>query len=336
MKRIIVTGAAGFIGYHVTNRLLEEGFEVCGVDNFNDYYSVDLKEARAAELSKHSGFIVDLLDLTDAPHLNKLFQKFQPDTVVNLAAQPGVRYSLENPRAYAESNLIGFVNLLEACRHSKVEHFVYASSSSVYGANVKVPFSTSDPVDHPISMYAATKKANELLAHTYSHLFNLPTTGLRFFTVYGPWGRPDMATWKFTEAILAGKRIDVYNFGKMKRDFTFVDDVIEGVYRVMQRVPQPDPSWNKQNPDPATSYAPYRVYNIGNNRPTELMAFVSELEKALGTKAEYNMLPLQPGDVLETYADIDDLTRDVGFRPSTTIEQGLPKFVDWYRDYHKL
>ena len=336
MKRIVVTGAAGFIGFHLTDRLLTEGYEVAGLDNFNDYYSVELKEARATELQKHKGFTVDLLDLTDVPHLNKLFDQFKPDTVVNLAAQPGVRYSLKNPNAYAESNLVGFINLLEACRHHNVEHFVYASSSSVYGANVKVPFSTSDAVDHPISLYAATKKSNELLAHTYSHLFNLPTTGLRFFTVYGPWGRPDMATWLFTEAILNGKPIDVYNFGKMRRDFTYIDDIVEGVVRTMQRAPKADPNWDKQHPDPATSYAPYRVYNIGNNRPTELMDFIKALENALGKKAEYNMLPLQPGDVLETYADIDDLTRDVGFKPSTTIEEGLPKFVDWYKNYHKL
>jgi UDP-glucuronate 4-epimerase len=336
LKRVIVTGAAGFIGFSLTNRLLKEGYEVCGLDNFNNYYSVALKEARATELSKHKGFVVDLLDLSDADQLNGLFKRFKPDTVVNLAAQPGVRYSLQNPRAYADSNITGFVNLLEACRHQEVQHFVYASSSSVYGANVKVPFSTSDPVDHPISLYAATKKANELLAHTYSHLFDLPTTGLRFFTVYGPWGRPDMATWLFTDAILKGKPIDVYNHGKMKRDFTYIDDIVEGVVRTMLRVPQPDKNWDKEHPDPATSYAPYRVYNIGNNRPTELMAFIQELEKALEKKAEYNMLPMQPGDVLETYADIDDLIRDVGFKPATTIQEGLPKFVEWFKRFHNV
>ena len=336
MKKIVVTGAAGFIGFHLTDRLLSEGYEVAALDNFNDYYSVALKEARADELAKHKGFIVDFLDLTDQEHLKKLFKEFRPDTVVNLAAQPGVRYSLKNPSAYAESNLVGFVNLLEACRHNEVQHFVYASSSSVYGANVKVPFSTSDPVDHPISLYAATKKSNELLAHTYSHLFSLPTTGLRFFTVYGPWGRPDMATWLFTDAILSGKPIDVYNFGKMRRDFTYIDDIVEGVVRTMQRIPLPNPSWDKQHPDPASSYAPYKIYNIGNNKPTELMEFIKELEKALGKKPEYNMLPLQPGDVIETYADIDDLTRDVGFKPSTTIQEGLPKFVDWYKRFHNL
>lgn len=336
MKRIGVTGAAGFIGFHLSKRLVNEGLQVLGLDNFNDYYSIRLKEARAAELEDFPGFCMAPLDLADSAALNKAFADFKPDTVVNLAAQPGVRYSLENPRAYADSNIVGFVNILEACRHNEIKHLVYASSSSVYGANVKVPFSVSDPVDHPISLYAATKKANELMAHTYSHLFGLPTTGLRFFTVYGPWGRPDMATWKFTEAILAGKPIDVYNFGKMKRDFTYVDDIVEGVFRTMSHVPQANPAWDRNNPDAGSSYAPYKVYNIGNNRPTELMDFISELEKALGKKAEYNMLPLQPGDVLETYADVDDLIRDVGFKPSTTIQEGLPRFVDWYRRFQNV
>ena len=336
MKGVVVTGAAGFIGFHLAKRLLQEGCPVVGIDNFNDYYSVKLKEARAAELAKLSGFQLERVDLVDAQSLKRIFQEFRPDTVANIAAQPGVRYSLENPAAYADSNIVGFINVLEACRHHGVGHLVYASSSSVYGANAKVPFSVSDPVDHPISLYAATKKSNELMAHTYSHLFGLPTTGLRFFTVYGPWGRPDMATWKFTEAILAGKPIDVYNFGQMKRDFTYIDDIIEGVFRTMSLVPQPNPSWDKQHPNPATSYAPFRLYNIGNNRPTELLAFIVALETALGRKAEMNLLPLQPGDVLETYADVDDLIRDVGFKPSTTIEEGLPKFVDWYREYHNL
>ena len=336
MKRALVTGAAGFIGYHLADRLASEGYEVVGIDNFNDYYSVDLKRARAKELKDKRNVTVQEIDLVDQQALEKLFKDFKPEVVINLAAQPGVRYSLQNPRAYADSNITGFVNLLEACRHHEVKHLVYASSSSVYGANVKVPFCTSDAVDHPISLYAATKKANELLAHTYSHLFNLPTTGLRFFTVYGPWGRPDMATWLFTEAILKGKPIDVYNFGNMKRDFTYIDDIIEGVVRTMSHIPKPDRGWDRANPDPATSYAPFRVYNIGNNQPTELMRFIEELEKALGKKAEYNFLPLQPGDVLETYADIDDLTRHTGFKPSTTIEEGLPKFVQWYKSYHKL
>ena len=335
MKKVLVTGAAGFIGHAVSERLARDGFDVRGLDNFNDYYSVDLKKARASELAKRD-VSVDKIDLVNSQQLDELFKSFQPDTVLNLAAQPGVRYSLENPRAYADSNIVGFVNLLEACRHHDVSHLVYASSSSVYGANVKVPFSTAHPVDHPISLYAATKKANELLAHTYSHLFGLPTTGLRFFTVYGPWGRPDMATYKFTEAILAGKPIDVYNFGEMKRDFTYIDDIVEGVVRTMQRVPQPNEKWDRLNPDPATSYAPFRIYNIGNNRPTNLLDFIAVLEKALGKKAECMMLPLQPGDVLETYADIDDLVQDVGFRPSTTIEEGLPKFVEWYKKYHNL
>jgi UDP-glucuronate 4-epimerase len=334
MNRVVVTGAAGFIGFHLSKRLLSEGLQVLGVDNFNDYYSIPLKEARAAELEKSAGFCMARLDLADAAAVNKAFAGFKPDTVVNLAAQPGVRYSLENPRAYADSNIVGFVNVLEACRHGGVKHLVYASSSSVYGANVKVPFSVSDPVDHPISLYAATKKANELMAHTYSHLFGLPTTGLRFFTVYGPWGRPDMATWKFTEAILAGKPIDVYNFGKMKRDFTYIDDIVEGVFRTMSFVPQPNPAWDREHPDAGSSYAAYKLYNIGNNRPTELLEFISELEKALGMKAEMNLLPLQPGDVLETFADVDDLIRDVGFKPATTIQEGLPRFVDWYRKFH--
>ncbi len=336
MNRALVTGAAGFIGYHLAGRLASEGYQVVGIDNFNDYYSVDLKRARAKELRDKQNVIVQEIDLTDQQALEGIFKEFKPEVVINLAAQPGVRYSLQNPRAYADSNITGFVNLLEGCRHHEVKHLVYASSSSVYGANVKVPFSTSDAVDHPISLYAATKKANELLAHTYSHLFNLPTTGLRFFTVYGPWGRPDMATWLFTEAILKGKPIDVYNFGNMKRDFTYIDDIIEGVVRTINHIPKQDRGWDKANPDPATSYAPFRVYNIGNNQPTELMRFIEELEKALGKKAEFNMMPLQPGDVLETYADIDDLTRDTGFRPSTTIEEGLPKFVEWYKSYHKL
>lgn len=334
MSRVIVTGAAGFIGFHLSRRLLQEGMEVSGVDNFNAYYSTALKEARAKELQAQKGFRLYRQDLVDGPALNRLFEEFRPNRVVNLAAQPGVRYSLENPRAYADSNLVGFINVLEACRHHGVQHLVYASSSSVYGANEKAPFSVSDPVDHPVSLYAATKKANELMAHTYSHLFGLPTTGLRFFTVYGPWGRPDMATWKFTEAILKGKPIDIYNFGQMKRDFTYIDDIVEGVVRTLQRVPSANPQWDRRHPDPGSSYAPYKVYNIGNNRPTELMHFVQVLEAVLGKQAEKNLLPLQPGDVLETAADVDDLIRDVGFSPSTSIEEGLPKFVDWYRSFY--
>jgi len=336
LKRALVTGGAGFIGFHLADRLAASGYEVSALDNFNDYYSVDLKKARAEELKNKHGVTVQAIDLTDQAALEKLFNDANTEVVINLAAQPGVRYSLQNPRAYADSNLTGFVNILEACRHHQVKHLVYASSSSVYGANVKVPFSTSDAVDHPISLYAATKKANELLAHTYSHLFNLPTTGLRFFTVYGPWGRPDMATWLFTEAILKGKPIDVYNFGKMKRDFTYIDDIIEGVVRTITHVPKANAAWDKREPDPATSYAPFRIYNIGNNQPTDLMLFIEELEKALGKKAEFNFLPMQPGDVLETYADIADLTHDTGFKPTTSIQEGLPKFVEWYKSYHKL
>lgn len=336
MSRVLVTGAAGFIGYHVGKRLVADGHSVWGVDNFNDYYSVDLKRARAADLSQHASAAIEDLDLCDRRGLSALFDVAQPDYVINLAAQPGVRYSLENPGAYVDSNLVGFVNVLEECRRNRTQHLLYASSSSVYGANVKVPFSVSDSVDHPISLYAATKKANELLAHTYSHLFALPTTGLRFFTVYGPWGRPDMATWKFTEAILSGRPIDVYNFGDMKRDFTYIDDIVEGVVRVMSKIPKPNPEWDRLHPDPGSSYAPYKVYNIGNSQPTELLRFIDALEEALGQKAQRNLLPLQPGDVLSTFADVDDLVRDVGFKPATTIEEGTKRFVDWYRAYHRL
>jgi len=323
MRKVLITGAAGFIGHAVANRLLQSDFDVQGIDNFNDYYSVDLKRARAADLSTHKNFKLRSEDIKNAAALEEVFKEFQPEVVVNLAAQPGVRYSLENPRAYIDTNIVGFVNILEACRHHPPKHLVYASSSSVYGSNKKVPFSTDDPVDHPISLYAATKKSNELLAHSYSHLFGLPTTGLRFFTVYGPWGRPDMATWKFTQAILANKPIDVYNHGNMKRDFTYIDDIVDGVFRVLDHIPD------------SADHAPYRLYNIGNNRPTNLMGFIHVLESAIGKKAELNMLPLQPGDVLETYADIDDLVKAVGFHPTTSIEEGLPKFVKWYREYHK-
>jgi UDP-glucuronate 4-epimerase len=334
IERVLVTGSAGFIGFHFTKRLLDEGYHVRGLDNFNAYYSVRLKEARAAELAKYPGFCLDRLDLADRQGMAEVFEEFKPEVVVNLAAQAGVRYSLDNPAAYVDSNLVGFGNILEGCRHGGVKHLVYASSSSVYGANVKTPFEVSDSVDHPVSLYAATKKANELMAHTYSHLFGLPTTGLRFFTVYGPWGRPDMAIYKFTDAIVADKPIDVYNFGNMKRDFTYVDDIVEGVFRTMKHVPQANPDWDRQHPDPASSYAPYKVYNIGNNTPTDLLEFIAVLEKALGKKAEKNLLPMQPGDVLETFADVADLTADVGFRPSTPIEVGVPKFIEWYKSYH--
>lgn len=324
MKSYLVTGAAGFIGFHAAKRLLDRGDAVLGLDNLNAYYDVSLKEARLALLA-HPNFRFVKLDLADREGMKTLFEAERFDAVIHLAAQAGVRYSLQNPHAYVDSNLVGFVNVLEGCRHAKIAHLVYASSSSVYGANVKLPFSTEDEVDHPISLYAATKKANELMAHTYSHLFGLPTTGLRFFTVYGPWGRPDMALFGFTKAILEGKPIDVFNQGKMKRDFTYVDDIIEGVIRVADRVPEP-----------CETGAKYKVYNIGNNEPVELERFISVLEDALGKKAVKNYLPMQPGDVVATYADVDDLMRDVGFRPSTPIEDGVAKFVAWYRDYHGI
>lgn len=334
MNKVLVTGAAGFIGSHTSRRLLQDGVEVVGFDNFNDYYSVSLKEARAAELERIPGFQMVRGDLADRDSVRGLFEEGGFDGVVHLAAQAGVRYSIDNPAAYIDSNLVGFGNIVESCRQTGVRHLVYASSSSVYGANVKTPFSEADPVNHPVSLYAATKKANELIAHTYSHLFNLPTTGLRFFTVYGPWGRPDMAYFKFTQAILAGKPIDVYNFGDLKRDFTYIDDIVEGVVRALGHIPQPNPDWDRANPDPATSYAPYRVYNIGNNSPVPLMEFIGVLEAKLGVKAQLNMLPMQPGDVYETYADVSSLAKDVGFSPSTPIDVGLERFVDWYRSYY--
>ncbi|MBW4657266.1 MAG: NAD-dependent epimerase [Drouetiella hepatica Uher 2000/2452] len=323
---VLVTGVAGFIGYHLAQRLLKEGFQVYGIDNLNEYYDVNLKKARLAQLTPHTGFTFEYLDLSDRQAMTTLFETQQFDCVVNLAAQAGVRYSLENPLAYADSNVTGFVNLLEGCRHSAVKHLVFASSSSVYGVNPKTPFSTSDNVDHPISLYAATKKANELMAHTYSHLFQLPTTGLRFFTVYGEWGRPDMAYFKFVKAIESGQAIDVYNYGDMQRDFTYIDDVIEGVVRVMHRIPVAG--------EDALTQAPYKLYNIGNNQPVTLKRFIEVVEQALGKEAQKNFLPMQPGDVPTTYADVDDLMRDVGFKPSTTIEEGIDRFVRWYRDYY--
>ncbi|CDN17312.1 MAG: NAD-dependent epimerase [Richelia sp.] len=327
MQKILVTGAAGFIGFHLSQSLLERGNCLIGLDNLNDYYDVSLKKARLAQLEGKSGFSFHKLDLANRQAITQLFKEEQFDVVVNLAAQAGVRYSLQNPHAYVDSNLVGFVNILEGCRHSQVKHLVFASSSSVYGKNTKIPFSVDDNVDHPISLYAASKKANELMAHTYSHLYGLPTTGLRFFTVYGIWGRPDMAYFKFTKAILAGEPIDVFNYGKMRRDFTYVDDVVEGIVRVIDKIPQP-------NTDMST--APYKIYNIGNNQPVELIDLIQVVEDCLGIKAEKNLLPMQPGDVPMTYADVDDLVNDVGFRPSTSIDVGIQKFINWYTSYYQV
>ncbi|MFQ4142694.1 NAD-dependent epimerase [Chlorogloeopsis sp. ULAP02] len=326
--KVLVTGVAGFIGFHLAQRLLAEGMEVYGIDNLNDYYDANLKKARLAQLEPQAKFTFEFLDLSDRPSTAALFQNQTFDCVVHLAAQAGVRYSLQNPFAYADSNLSGFLNILEGCRHHQINHLVFASSSSVYGANAKVPFATSDNVDHPISLYAATKKANELMAHAYSHLYNLPTTGLRFFTVYGPWGRPDMAYFKFVRAVVNNQPIDVYNYGNMQRDFTYIDDVTEGLVRVMHKLPLAD------HQDTSISKAPYKLYNIGNNSPVELMRFIEVIEKALGKQAKKNLLPMQPGDVYSTYADVDDLMQDVGFKPATPIEQGIERFVQWYRDYY--
>ncbi|MGE3316994.1 MAG: NAD-dependent epimerase, partial [Planctomycetaceae bacterium] len=315
---------------------LDRGDVVVGLDNLNDYYTPKLKQDRLAQLAGREGFSFEQADLADRDAIPTLFRREKFDVVINLAAQAGVRYSLQNPHAYVDSNLVGFVNILEGCRHSGVKHLVYASSSSVYGGNKRMPFAVHHSVDHPVSLYAATKKANELMAHTYSHLYGLPTTGLRFFTVYGPWGRPDMALWLFTEAILAGKPIDVFNHGKMRRDFTYIDDIVEGVIRTADHTAAPDPRWTGENPDPATSSAPYRVYNIGNNQPVELLELISTLEKCLGKQAVQNLKPMQPGDVEATYADVDALTADVGFKPATPIHVGVAKFVEWYRAYHKV
>ncbi|CAI8831146.1 NAD-dependent epimerase [Methylococcus capsulatus] len=332
--RILITGTAGFIGSHLAHKLLDRGDEIIGIDNVNDYYDVSLKEARLARLHARPGFSEARIALEERDKLFATFARHRPERVVNLAAQAGVRYSLENPHAYVEANLVGFCNILEACRHYEVEHLVYASSSSVYGANTAMPFSVHHNVDHPVSLYAATKKANELMAHTYSHLFGLPTTGLRFFTVYGPWGRPDMALFKFTRNILAGRPIDVYNYGHHRRDFTYIDDIVEGVVQTLDKVAAPDPAWRGDRPDPGTSRAPYRLYNIGNNEPVELLRFIEVLEHCLGCKAEMNLLPMQDGDVPDTYADVDDLMRDTGYRPATPIETGIARFVEWYRDYY--
>ena len=332
--RILVTGAAGFVGFHLSQRLLRQDVDVVGIDNLNDYYDVNLKLARLTQLEGQAGFTFRKLDLADREGMTALFSSISFDVVVNLGAQAGVRYSIKNPNAYIDSNLVGFGNVLEGCRHSNVKHLVYASSSSVYGANTKMPFSVHHNVDHPVSLYAATKKANELMAHTYSRLYNLPTTGLRFFTVYGPWGRPDMAYFSFTKAILEGKPIDVYNNGNMKRDFTYIDDIVEGLVRVIDCVPQPDTDWRSDAPDPGGSYAPYRIYNIGNNSPVELLRFIEVMEECLGRKAIKNFMPIQAGDVPATFADVDDLIRDVGFRPGTSIEEGIKKFIEWYTGYY--
>jgi len=334
--KVLVTGTAGFIGSTLALRLLERGDEVIGVDNVNDYYDVSLKEARLARVKQHAKFTEERISLEDRPAMEAAFAKHRPQRVVNLAAQAGVRYSLTNPHAYVEANLVGFMNILEGCRHNGVEHLVYASSSSVYGANTKMPFSVHDNVDHPVSLYAASKKANELMAHTYSHLYRLPTTGLRFFTVYGPWGRPDMALFIFTRKILAGEPIDVFNHGKHRRDFTYIDDIVEGVIRVLDNVAAPNPDWSSDAPDSASSLAPYKLYNIGNNQPVELMRFIEVLEDCLGKKAVKNYLPLQAGDVPATYADVAALTDDVGFKPDMPIEEGISRFVKWYKDYYKV
>ncbi len=350
--KILVTGTAGFIGYHLAKRLLERGDEVVGIDNINDYYDVRVKYGRLKETgidandetpygepiesSRYEKYRFVKLNLEDREGIEKLFEREKFDKVCNLAAQAGVRYSLTNPHAYVDSNMVGFVNILEACRHHEVNHLVYASSSSVYGLNETMPFSVHDNVDHPISLYAASKKSNELMAHTYSHLYNLPTTGLRFFTVYGPWGRPDMALFLFTKAILEDRPIDVFNYGNMSRDFTYIDDIVEGVVRVIDNPPQGNPEWSGKNPDPSSSRAPYKIYNIGNNQPVKLIDFIEAIEKAIGKTAKKNMLPIQPGDVPATYADVTDLVEDLGYKPATPIQEGVEKFVKWYRDFYHV
>ncbi|WOJ93664.1 NAD-dependent epimerase [Congregibacter variabilis] len=333
--RVLVTGAAGFIGSHLSQRLLDDGHEIVGLDNLNDYYSVQLKKDRLARLTTRQGFTFVQLDLEDRKAMEQLFADHAPDAVINLAAQAGVRYSLENPRAYISSNIDGFMNVLECCRHAKTSHLIYASSSSVYGMNTSMPFSVHDNVDHPVSLYAATKKSNELMAHTYSHLYGLPTTGLRFFTVYGPWGRPDMALFLFTKAILAGEPIKVFNQGQMRRDFTYIDDIVEGVTRLLAKPPQGNNEWNSAQPDPGSSSAPYRLFNIGNNQPVALMDFISAIEAALGQEALKEFLPLQAGDVPATYADIEALADYVDYRPATDTKVGIQNFVDWFRDYYR-
>lgn len=331
---VLITGAAGFIGSALAQRLLGDGHSVCGLDNLNDYYDVNLKKDRLERLTSHSNFESIQIDLADRPAMTDLFEQHAFDCVVNLAAQAGVRYSIENPASYVDSNMVGFGNILESCRHTKVKHLVYASSSSVYGLNTLMPFSVRHNVDHPISLYAASKKANELMAHTYSYLYNLPTTGLRFFTVYGPWGRPDMALFLFTKAILNNKPIKVFNNGDMQRDFTYIDDIVEGVVRVMKNVPQKDPQWAGESPNPSSSCVPYKLYNIGNNQPVALMDFVHAIEDAIGKEAQIDYLPMQPGDVPATWADVNDLIEDTGFKPQTPVKEGIQNFVDWYREYY--
>ena len=336
MQKILVTGAAGFIGHNLSIRLLENGRTVVGLDNLNDYYDPNLKRDRLAQLTKFEGFSHADFDMADRSLMEKMFVEQQFDAVVNLAAQAGVRYSLINPHSYVDTNLVGFVNILEGCRHTEVKHLLYASSSSVYGANTAMPFSVHDNVDHPVSLYAASKKANELMAHSYSHLYNLPCTGLRFFTVYGPWGRPDMALFLFTRAMLEDRPIDIFNNGNMERDFTYIDDIVEGVLRLIDHLPRSNPDWSGDNPDPASSYCPWRVYNIGNNSKEKLMRYIEVLEDCLGKKAKKNFLPMQNGDVPATYANVDALVREIDFKPQTTIEEGIKKFVDWYRDYYQV
>lgn len=336
VMKILVTGAAGFIGYHVSRLLLERGEEVVGVDNLNDYYDVSLKEARLARLVAGKGFRFVRLDVADREGMAELFRRERFQRVIHLAAQAGVRHSLKDPHAYIDANVVGFMNVLEGCRHHEVEHLVYASTSSVYGANTRMPFSEHQGTNHPLAIYAATKKANELMAHSYSHLFGLPTTGLRFFTVYGPWGRPDMALFLFTCKILAGEPIEVFNYGRHKRDFTYVDDIAEGVVRACDKIAEPNPNWNSDDPDPASSSAPYRIYNIGNNRPVDLLRYIEVLEECLGRKAERKLLPLQPGDVPDTYADSSALVEAVGYKPDTPVEVGVARFVEWYREYYKV
>ena len=334
--KIIITGAAGFIGFHLSKKLLDDSYQIIGIDNLNDYYDPNLKQSRLEILGKYNNFNFHKVDLIDKAAVDNIFETYQPTHVINLAAQAGVRYSIENPYAYVDSNLTGFMNILEVCRNYPVEHLLYASSSSVYGGNKVAPFSTNHNVDHPVSLYAATKKSNELMAHTYSHLYGVPTTGLRFFTVYGPYGRPDMAYFSFTKDILAGKPIKVFNHGKMERDFTYVDDIVEGIVKLIDKAPAPNKYWDESKDDLSTSFAPYKIYNIGNNNPVQLMRFINALESALGKEAEKVYMDMQPGDVLRTYADVSDLERDINFKPSTSIEDGLAKFVEWYKEYYKV